>query len=194
MKDGKPSGEPEVFADGFIGPQPVTNPADAFFRPCGLAEGPDGSLFICDSQHGRVWRVMYYKNGIPGYDDRPLYQPQVAKPVETNSGLDAGKEVYNTYCMQCHMDNGKGAPGMNPPLAGTEMVMGDKTDLVKIVLNGFQQPTKINGEMYQNIMPSHAFLTDQQIADVLTFVRNSWGNKAESVTPDEVSKVRAANE
>ena len=66
--------------------------------------------------------------------------------------------------------------------------------LEKIVLNGFSQPREIDGETYQNIMPSQAFLTDQQIADVLTYVRNSWGNSAESVTPDEVTKVRAENQ
>lgn len=194
LKDGKPAGDPEVFADGFMGPQPVTNPSDAFFRPCGLAEGPDGSMYICDSQHGRVWRVIYYKNGISDYVEKTLFQPQVSKPVQTNNELDAGKQVYDTYCLQCHMDNGKGAPGMNPPLAGTDMVMGKKSDLIKIILNGFQQPTEIGGEMYQNIMPSHAFLTDQQIADVLTFIRNNWGNEADPVTADEVSKVRALNQ
>lgn len=67
MKDGKPSGNWEVFADGFIGPKPITNPSDAYFRPCGLAEGPDGSLYIVDSQHGRVWRIFYYPDGITRY-------------------------------------------------------------------------------------------------------------------------------
>ena len=195
MKDGKPSGEPEVFADGFIGPQPVTNPSDAFFRPCGLAEGPDGSIYICDSQHGRVWRVIYYKDGVPQPMDRQLYQPEVAQPAElSSSGNDAGKEVYSTYCLQCHMENGKGAPSMNPPLAGNSTVTAEADPLIKIILNGFSQPTEINGEMYQNIMPSHAFLTDQQIADVLTYIRNTWGNSASAVKPEEVSKVRAANQ
>ena len=195
MKDGKPSGEPEVFADGFIGPRPVTNPADAFFRPCGLAEGTDGSIYICDSQHGRVWRVIYYKEGVPQAIDRNLYQPQIAQPVELSStGSEAGKEVYTTYCMPCHMENGRGAPSMNPPLAGNKTVTGEVEPLIKIILNGFSQPTEINGEMYQNIMPSQAFLTDQQIADVLTYVRNTWGNSASAVKSGEVTKVRAANQ
>lgn len=195
MKYGKPSGNWEVFADGFIGPQPITNPGDAFFRPCGLAEGPDGSLYICDSQHGRIWRVMYYKDGVPPSLDRPLYHPQISQPAEeTTVSSPEGKVVYLTYCQQCHQENGKGVPGMNPPLVGTGQVKGNKTDLIKIVLNGFAQPTKINGEMFQNIMPPHSFLTDQQIADVLSFVRSSWGNSAEPVKAEEVTKVRSANQ
>ncbi|MCK5468008.1 MAG: PQQ-dependent sugar dehydrogenase, partial [Cyclobacteriaceae bacterium] len=64
MKDGLPSGNWEIFADGFKGPKPVENTGDAVFRPCGLAEGPDGSLYVVDSQIGRVWRIMYYPDGI----------------------------------------------------------------------------------------------------------------------------------
>jgi len=193
MKDGKPSGEYEVFADGFIGPQPVTNPSDAFFRPCGLAEGPDGSLYISDSQHGRIWRIVYYKDGIAKTAERTLYQPEAKKAEqEAPQELAAGQTVYNTYCAPCHQRDGKGAPGMNPPLAGINIVTGNKTEVIKIVLNGYDKPTKINGESYQNVMPPHSWLTDQQIADVLSYVRNSWGNKADNVTPDEVAKVRGA--
>jgi glucose/arabinose dehydrogenase/mono/diheme cytochrome c family protein len=192
MKDGKPSGPWEVFANGFIGPDPITNPANAHFRPCGLAEGPDGSLYISDSQHGRIWRVLYYKDGVPESVDRALYQPTSAEPAAVAVG--PGKAVYDTYCVACHMDNGLGAPGMNPPLAGTEIVNGDPSKLIDIVLNGFKEPTVINGELYQNVMPAQAFLTDQQIADVLTFVRSSFGNSAGAVSADDVSRKRSPNQ
>lgn len=65
MKDGKPSGDWEVFADGFAGEGPITSPGSAKYRPTGLAEGPDGSLYIADSQHGRVWRIVYYPEEMP---------------------------------------------------------------------------------------------------------------------------------
>lgn len=189
MKDGKPSGPQEVFADGFIGPEAVTNPGNAFFRPCGLAEGPDGSLYISDSQHGRIWRVVYYKDGIEKYADRTLYQPEVKKPEETvPDELLAGRTVYNTYCAGCHQRDGKGAPGMNPPLTGVKLVTGNKTELINIVLKGYDKP--VNGETYQNVMPPHNWLTDQQIADVLTYIRKSWGNNADDVKVEEVTKVR----
>lgn len=193
MKDGKPAGDWEVFADGFMGPQPITNSGDASFRPCGLAEGPDGSLYISDSQHGRIWRIVYYKDQVAAAVDKSLYQPTPKERVEpVPEELLAGNKVYDTYCVQCHMPNGKGAPGMNPPLAGIDIVTGDKAALARIILQGLSEPTTINGELYSNVMPAHAFLTDQQVADVLTFVRKRWGNSADAVLPDEIAEVRKA--
>ena len=193
MKDGKPSGEWEVFADGFTG-GPIESSGDARYRPCGLAQGPDGSLFIVDSQKGRIWRVMYYEDGIPGYNEMPV---STAIAVESEEELDEallpGKQVYQTYCASCHMMSGKGAPGMNPPLIDTDWVVGDKERLIKVILNGLNDPIEIKGEIYQNIMASHAFLTDQQIADVLSYIRNSWGNSASYVTVEEVAETRANN-
>ena len=88
------------------------------------------------------------------------------------------------------MNTGTGAPGMNPPLAGVDLVTGDKTEVIKIILNGLSEPMVIKGETYNNAMPAHSFLTDQQVADVLTYIRNTFGNKADAVKPEEVAKVR----
>ena len=192
MKDGKPSGQWEVFADGFTGQAAITNPGNAFFRPCGLAEGPDGSLYVSDSQHGRIWRIVYYKDEMPTPLNTSLYQPiALENPEPVPAELLAGKRVYDRSCVQCHMNNGKGAPGMNPPLAGVDLVTGDKTNVINIILKGLSVPTLINGETFNNAMPAHAYLTDQQIADVLTYIRNTFGNKADAIKPEEVSKVRA---
>ncbi len=195
MEDGLPSGEWEVFATGFVGPEPVTNPGRADFRPCGLAQGPDGSLYVADSQKGRVWRIMYY-----GPDSEVTSRPQELAAQEPSSDMEGaealsgrladGQAVYNTFCRACHMDDGNGVPSMNPPLAGTDWVTGDKERLIGVVLNGMSEPIEINGETYQNAMASHAFLTDQQIADVLTYIRQSFGNEAEAVSPELVASVR----
>lgn len=191
MKDGKPSGKWEIFADGFTGQPAITNPANAFFRPCGLAEGPDGSLYISDSQHGRIWRIIYYKDEMPAPLTRTLFQPlPLENPEPVPSELLAGKAVYDKYCVQCHMNNGKGAPGMNPPLSKVDLVTGEKKAVIEVVLQGLSKPMVINGETYNNAMPAHAFLSDQQIADVLTYVRNTFGNKAEAIKPEEVAKLR----
>jgi mono/diheme cytochrome c family protein len=191
MKDGKPSGNWEIFADGFKGPKPLESSGDAFFRPCGLAEGPDGSLYVVDSQVGRVWRILYYPQGIEKTvaSKTPVQETEkVEKTVD--EALLAGKAVYDNYCLPCHMSNGSGAPGMNPPLTQTEWVLGDKERLIKVVLQGLNEPVEIQGEIYQNIMASHAFLSDQQVADVLTFVRQSFGNDASEIKLDEVERVR----
>jgi len=87
------------------------------------------------------------------------------------------------------MQDGGGAPRMNPPLIKTKFVLGDKKKLIGIVMNGLQG-VEVEGEDYSNVMAPHNFLTDQQIADVLTFVRNSFGNKASAVTVAEVKTQR----
>ncbi|MDR3693654.1 cytochrome c [Mucilaginibacter sp.] len=109
----------------------------------------------------------------------------------TAVSMARGKVVYGKICVACHMADGNGVPMMNPPLINTTYVLGDKTKLITIVLNGFKEEVEINGQTYSNIMTPHKDLTDQQIADVLTFVRRSFGNKASSVKTSEVKKVRA---
>ncbi|MDB5115208.1 MAG: cytochrome c [Mucilaginibacter sp.] len=109
-----------------------------------------------------------------------------------SASIARGKDVYMQTCVSCHQVDGGGVQNMNPPLIKTTYVLGDKTKLITIVLNGFNESVEINGDSYTNTMPSHDFLKDGQIADVLTYVRNSFGNKAPAVTTAEVIKVRAA--
>ncbi|MCA6438441.1 MAG: c-type cytochrome [Chitinophagaceae bacterium] len=111
--------------------------------------------------------------------------------VDIKASVQRGKKVYTQYCLACHQSDGGGVPRMNPPLQKTEYVLGDKKRLINIVLKGSNDPIEINGEEYVNPMASHAHLSDQQIADVLTFVRNSFGNKASAITPVEVKQARA---
>jgi mono/diheme cytochrome c family protein len=120
---------------------------------------------------------------------------QTGKPVQ-GGGLAAqvtrGKQVYLAQCLACHMVDGLGVQGMNPPLAKTKQVLGDKVALIKIVLNGMQGQ-EVEGEEYHGVMAPHPDLTDQEIADALTYVRNSFGNKASAVTAVQVKTVRATN-
>ena len=108
----------------------------------------------------------------------------VLKAAMTN-----GQVIYSQSCVSCHEPDGYGVQNMNPPLIKTSYVLGDKTRLINILLKGLSHQ-EIDGNMYQNVMPSHDFLTDQQIADVLTYVRNSFGNKASAVTEPEVKALR----
>ena len=102
-----------------------------------------------------------------------------------------GKEVYTQVCLSCHQVDGGGVPNMIPPLIKTKYVIGDKKQLINIVLNGLQGDVEVNGDFYHNVMPPQSTLTDQQIADVLTFVRNSFTNKATAVKVTEVKAMRA---
>jgi mono/diheme cytochrome c family protein len=108
------------------------------------------------------------------------------------ASLVRGKQVYLAQCLACHQADLGGVEGMNPTLIKTKFVLGDKTTLVKIVLNGMSGNVDINGDTYHNVMAAHSDLTDLQIADVLTYIRNSFGNKASAVTPAQVKLIRAA--
>ena len=104
-----------------------------------------------------------------------------------------GEKIYNQYCVVCHMKDGAGIPGLNPPLIKTEWVNGDKTQLIKIVLNGSQGGQyPVNGETYNGVMTPHNFLTDEEIAGVLTFVRSNFENNSDAVSPAAVAAVRSA--
>lgn len=119
--------------------------------------------------------------------------PVKGKPVAVPAAvLVNGKKIYTKYCLACHMADGGGVQNMNPPLIKTSYVLGDKTRLIKIILNGMSDGAEIDGETYTNIMPPHNFLTDQEVADVLTYVRSSFGNKTTAVKATEVKTVRAA--
>ncbi len=107
------------------------------------------------------------------------------------ASITRGAVVYKNVCITCHQADGGGVQNMNPPLIKTEYVLGDKTRLSHIVLAGLAEPIEINGDDYKQHMPAQNYLTDQQIADVLTYVRNSFGNKASAVKVAEVQAVRA---
>ena len=106
-----------------------------------------------------------------------------------SASVERGKTVYESNCMSCHMVDGAGLEGAFPPLANTGRLT-DKSRLVKIVVNGLSGPIEVKGTQYDmemNAVP----LSDQEIMDVLNYVRNSWGNKAPIVTLPEVNKFKA---
>lgn len=118
-------------------------------------------------------------------------KPATSLPA-ANTALAKGKAVYTQYCMACHQVDGGGVQGLNPPLIKTTYVLGDQKRLINIVLKGLNQEIEIDGDIYANPMPALNFLTDQQVSDVLTYVRNSFGNKAAAITAAQVKAVRAA--
>ena len=116
---------------------------------------------------------------------------KINKQVVVNQSLvDSGKIIYETYCLACHQEDGSGVPGMNPPLGKTDWVLGDSTRLINVILKGLKD-AEINGDTYSNEMPSHDFLTDKQISEVLTYVRKSFGNNAGAISVEDVKKQRA---
>jgi mono/diheme cytochrome c family protein len=102
-----------------------------------------------------------------------------------------GKKVYDTTCIACHMANGLGVPNQYPPLAGSEWVTGSEERIIRIVLHGLNGPIKVGDKEFNNVMAPLGVLKDDQIANVLSYVRATWGNNAPEVQPATVAKVRA---
>ena len=125
-----------------------------------------------------------------------------AVPTWLQQQMDAGKEVYmkaaagGGMCYTCHQPNGEGLAGQFPPLAGSDWVLGDKERLIKISMYGLMGEIEVNGVKYNNVMAPPGIppgsLTDDQIANVLTYIRNDWGNSASAVSAEEVATVRAS--
>jgi len=104
----------------------------------------------------------------------------------------SGAEIYTRYCATCHQGDGNGIENAFPPIRETEWANGDKGRLIRLVLYGMQGPIEVKGQSYNNVMTPHAFLTDEQVAAVLTYVRTNFGNDSDAVLADEVARVRAA--
>jgi mono/diheme cytochrome c family protein len=126
---------------------------------------------------------------------------RIAAPLVVFAGLslnataqtanDAGKIVYESNCLACHQVDGSGVPQLTPALINTDYVKGDKTRVINVVLKGLQG-VEIDGEMYDNPMPPFDFLSDEEIAAVLTYIRSNFSNKASAIKKEEVALARKA--
>lgn len=105
--------------------------------------------------------------------------------------IEAGKVLYKGTCSACHQTDGKGLPDLFPPLAGSDYLLSDSRRAIEIVLNGLSGPIKVNGKDYNSVMAPLSQLNDDEIAHILTFVNNGFGNKGDRVLPEDVTKVRA---
>jgi nitrite reductase (NO-forming) len=114
-------------------------------------------------------------------------------PDDGDPKFAEGRAVYRTICVACHQFAGQGVPHVFPPLAGSDFLKADKARAVSIVLNGLAGAVTVNGETYRSQMPPQKqALSDEKIAAVLTYVRGSFGNHLDAVTPKEVAAARAA--
>ncbi|MEP7108351.1 MAG: PQQ-dependent sugar dehydrogenase [Ferruginibacter sp.] len=201
FSNGQPSGPWEVFADGFAGMDTIISTMDSKCRPMGLAEGPDGSLYISDSRKGKIWRVKYrgdktkFGAGQLAVMEKRKMSAHIRTPDEVADNFQkgvavGGEQIYRTYCVACHLLDGRGDGTRFPPLDSSEYVFADKGRLIKILLNGLQDEIIVKGKQFNNKMPSHSFLPDNDIALVLTYIRQNFNNKSSAITAEEVAKER----
>lgn len=194
-QNGEFSNEWDAFANGFTVVDPVVNTNDSNYRPVGLAVGPDGSLYISDSVKGKIWRVMFKGNKNSFGDEQLAGMKEVKQtasniryPDEVDDNLQkelgvAGQRIYELYCAACHQRNGSGVEGRYPSLTASQKIH-DKNILLNVILAGQDSPD------YEIQMPPHEFLNNVEIAGLSTYIMNEFGGEADSVTSDEVEKIR----
>ena len=118
--------------------------------------------------------------------------PQGAQQAAELSPHDRGKKIFAANCQTCHQATGLGVPGQYPPLAGSEFTTGGSRRPAMIVLKGLTGPVKVKGQQFGAavMQPWDKTLTDQKIADVLTYERSEWGNNASPVTAEQIAALR----
>jgi nitrite reductase (NO-forming) len=105
--------------------------------------------------------------------------------------VKAGEVLFKGTCSACHQDKGQGIPDVFPPLAGSDYLLKDRDRAIGVVLNGLSGPVTVNGKSYNSVMPPMSQLNDDEVANLLTYALNSWGNNGGTVTAAQVKAVRA---
>ena len=113
------------------------------------------------------------------------------QPANMAKSIANGKIVYSNNCMNCHMEDGKGLAGAFPPIAKSDYLKRPSKDLIAVILKGQSGEIKVNGVVYNGMMPAQDYLSDEEIADVLNYINNSWGNKnLKPILPSQVKLLR----
>ncbi len=146
-----------------------------------IANSPE-ALAITPQERAEIrdWVLEGAPRGVP----RPPGAPKTKAEK-----IEAGRVLFSSICAACHQPTGRGIPNVFPPLAGSDFLNDDKNRAIKTVINGRQGEITVNGQKFNNSMPKFP-LTDEDIADVLTYVYNSFGNSGIEVTPAEVARLR----
>lgn len=110
--------------------------------------------------------------------------------TELKQSMERGKEIYTDFCVTCHLQKGEGVPYTFPPLAQSDYLMENRENSIKAIKYGMQGEITVNGVTYNSAMASLG-LDDEEIADVMNYISNSWGNSSDTiVTLEEVAAVK----
>lgn len=162
-------------------------------------DGPDNRLVYSGKEVDETYLGEQAPEGVAASQRIAALEKQVEETIKQTPAIatmtkelrmEKGKLVFMQTCAVCHQITGQGLPQVFPPLAGSDFLMADKDRSIRIVAKGLSGSIVVNGTTYDSVMPPVVQLTDEQVAHVLTYVRNSWGNTGEAVSPDEVKRVR----
>ncbi len=150
-----------------------------------IAAGPERAALVTFASNAPA--------GLRPHVDRILSAAPVTNrtPVEVPTRFIAGRDAYMKACIECHQADGSGVPNTFPPLAGSEWVKGDRNTMLRIVLGGLSGPIEVNGLKFNSVMPGHSHVGDEEIAEIVSFVRFSFGGlKEKPVLPADVKALR----
>jgi mono/diheme cytochrome c family protein len=129
-------------------------------------------------------------NAVPSDDEGTSPDTEDGAAASDAVPVAAGESLYGQHCASCHGPQGAGV-GPFPPLAGVEWVTGEEDTTIRILLHGLQGRIEVNDRTYNNVMPAFGRrLGNDEIAALLSYIRSSWGNQAEAVSPEDVSEIR----
>lgn len=129
-------------------------------------------------------------NGVTNYDYLAITKNNQEK-ITLEKSIANGKDIYADFCVQCHLVNGKGDYKNFPPLDGSDWIDNKITQSIHAIKFGLSGEIKVNRKKFKNAMPPSVGLSSQEIADVLNYIRNSWGNKyPKMITVEQVEKVK----
>jgi len=157
-----------------------------------LPEGPDRILRLWAAGPDELAQIASLDRPAEIREDpepMPLLSEDWSFPA-SDEDVSRGESLYRVHCAACHLPDGRGIAGLVPPLVGTDWVTGDKSRLIRIVLEGLSDPIEIGGERYEQEMPGYATRSDDELAALLTVVRERFGGGGGAVIPGEVYEER----
>ena len=171
----------------------ATHPTVTAKRPVKLAAEPASLAKLAKSKDAAMVKALAWFKSTVVWPGKPGVVVPVVKPLtnEEQALFDNGRQTFAGLCAACHQTTGKGLEGLAPPLADSEWVNGDPERIIKVVMHGLRGPIKVKGNSYSYDMPAAGFLSDEQIAGVLTYIRREWDHEASPVPLDLVQKIRA---
>ncbi|MGB0999313.1 MAG: c-type cytochrome, partial [Flavobacteriales bacterium] len=153
-------------------------------------EGPEIASIYSGTQQEGIYNPE--GGGIQEMPGAAAEAPPAPKAKSVKERMELGKQIYAQTCFACHQAEGQGIPNAFPPLAKSDYMNADVDRTIGIVLHGLTGEITVNGEVYNSVMTAQR-LSDEEVANVLTYVYNSWGNNKTEVTPMMVTKARSSH-